>query len=97
MQVEMKFPSGALCSRAAAHVYMSVLMDHLSDSTIDTIIIDFELVDVMSYCYVDECIGIPVLVFGFDTFKSKVKLLNMNSSVGAQVARVIRDRISQSH
>lgn len=93
MRIEkVKLPTGSLASRKAAVAYRKKIEAYLNDPDCDQIYIDLAGVNVISGSYADECIGVLVRDFGFDTVIKKIRLVNGNGFTERSIATAILER-----
>lgn len=87
--VVVQFPSGFLASRRAAIPFRKQIKAGLMDPSVRQVRIDLKGVESISESFADESIGVLVKMCGFDTVKSKIKLINADRAVARSIAEAM--------
>ena len=85
------FPTGHLATRKSAIPYRDKIINAINNN-LSSIIIDLSKTEGMSTSFADECIGILVKIYGWNTVKEKIRISGGNSSVAKTIATAILDR-----
>ena len=81
----IRFPSGSLSSRAAAHPYRNAIGELLADDSVATVTANLDGVEYLSKSFADESIGVLVRFYGYDT----LRLVGGNRDVQKSIAEAI--------
>ena len=85
----IRFPSGSLSSRAAAHPYRDSVGELLADDSVATVTVNLDDVEYLSKSFADESIGVLVRFYGYDTLIRKLRLVGGNRDVQKSIAEAI--------
>ena len=89
-------PGGSLASRHSAIPYRDRIISLIEDKSCTKIIIDLHATEIISGSFADECVGILLKIYGWDTVKSKIRLLNGNGQADKSIAKAILDRKNEA-
>lgn len=92
----IRFPSGSLSSRAAAHLYRNAIGKMLVDDSVATVTANLDGVEYLSKSFADESIGVLVRFYGYDTLIRKLLLVGGNRDVQKSIAEAIYIRQQES-
>lgn len=95
MEKIVRFPSGCLASRKSAIPFRNEIIGYFNDSSITKVIIDLQNTEIISGSFADESIGILIKIYGWDTVKSKIRIINGNGRADMSIAKAIRDRLCE--
>lgn len=88
----IKILENSVATRVSAIPYRDQIIQALKDT--DGIVkIDLENVEYMSSAFADECVGIIVKVFSFDTLQQRIRLINGKQSVLNTLGKVALERV----
>ena len=85
----IRFPSGSLSSRAAAHPYRDAIGELLADDSVATVTVNLDDVEYLSKSFADESIGVLVRFYGYDALIRKLRLVGGNRDVQKSIAEAI--------
>lgn len=88
--ITITFPSGHLATRKSAIPYRDRIISAIEGNL--SIVINLSQTEGMSTSFADECIGILVKIYGWNTVKEKIRISGGNSSVAKTIATAILDR-----
>ncbi|PSJ79575.1 STAS-like domain-containing protein [Neisseria iguanae] len=85
-------PSGSFASRCSAIPFRDQIISLIEDKNCSKITLDLKNTEIISGSFADECIGILVKIYGWDTIKSKIRLINGNGQADKSIAKTILGR-----
>ena len=90
--VVIKILENSVATRVSAIPYRDRIIQALKDT--DGIVkIDLENVEYMSSAFADECVGIIVKVFDFNTLQQRISLINGRQNVLNTLGNAILERV----
>lgn len=92
MEQTIRLPSGSLASRRSAIPFRDQIISLIEDKNCSKITLDLKNTEIISGSFADECVGILVKIYGWDTVKSKIRLINGNGQADKSIAKAILDR-----
>lgn len=91
-EVVIKLLEKSVATRVSAIPYRDRIIQALKD-TDGMVKIDLENVEYMSSVFADECVGIIVKVFDFNTLQQRISLINGRQSVLNTLGSAVLERV----
>lgn len=91
-EVVIKLLEKSVATRVSAIPYRDRIIQALKD-TDGMVKIDLENVEYMSSAFADECVGIIVKVFDFNTLQQRISLINGRQSVLNTLGSAVLERV----
>lgn len=92
--ITIKLPAGSLASRASATPFRQQIQKGLNEGK--TVLIDLSETEVISGSFADECVGVLVKMYDFNTVATKIKLLNGNGFTERSIVSAIVERKNEN-
>ena len=89
--ITVSFSTRYLATRKSAIPYRDKIINAINNN-FSSIIIDLSKTEDISAPFADECIGILIKIYGWNTVKEKIRISGGNSSVVKTIAKVILER-----